>query len=100
MGAPRGAKMSTPWCHDTVARAAPHESPNELAPTTGKAYGPPESVGVPLSGGPPAHVLLPKMPATRAAGASLAGFGSATVVVVVSRRAAGAGAGVGAGPVT
>ena len=46
-GAPRGAKMSTPWCQPTSLRTAPQLSPNEAFASTGNTYGPPDSAGVP-----------------------------------------------------
>ena len=32
IGAPSGAKMSSPWCQETSARGAPKLSMNELGP--------------------------------------------------------------------
>src|SRR5215212_1324007 len=81
-GAPSDAKMSTPWCQSTSARAAPHVSPNDVGPITGKTYGPPESLGVPLSGGPWNGVPPPKL---------LPSLGAAAVVVVAGFGAVVAG---------
>src|SRR5829696_7150853 len=86
--------MSTPWCHATVARAAPHVSLKELAPSTGNTYGPPESPGVPFCGGPAVHEPVPKVaPAVVvAAGRGIVAGGSA--------GAGSVGVGVGVGVVT
>src|SRR4051794_27417178 len=83
--------MSTPWCHATVARAAPHVSLNDVTPSTGNTYGPPESGGVPFCGGPPVHGPLPKV-LPLACGVVVTGAGSGCVTVVVA-----AGTGIVAG---
>src|SRR5215210_4848818 len=96
IGEPSGAKMSTPWCHPTVARAAPHVSLNDVGRSTGKTYGPPESSGVPLYGMLPLPVPLSKMPPRESGGLAVVGAGGvgAEPVVVVGRdRFVGAGGG-------
>src|SRR3954463_11133325 len=94
--------MSTPWCHDVVARAAPHVSLNDVTPSTGNTYGPPDSGGVPFCGGPPVQKTLPKgLPLGRGVVVTRASSGSATVVVAGSGVVAGARVGaVGVGTVT
>src|SRR4051794_33658097 len=66
-GEPSRAKMSTPRCHPTSARAEPHVSLNEACPSKGNTYGAPSSVGVPLSSGAAVSLASPTVP--------LAGFG-------------------------
>src|SRR5215208_2896864 len=77
IGEPKGAKMSTPWCQATVARAAPHVSVKDVRPITGNTYGPPVSFGVPYCGGPAIRVPPPKIaPLFQvAAGVAVAGSG-------------------------
>src|SRR5215217_1265946 len=51
-GAPAGAKRSSPWCHETVARGAPKLSTKAAGPTTGKTYGPASRTGLASDGEP------------------------------------------------
>src|SRR5215211_6325782 len=89
-GEPTRAKMSTPWCQPTSARAAPHVSLNEAYASTGNTYGAPSSVGVPLSRGAVVPLSSPTAPLPLEAFGAVATGGAGRRAVVVGADGCGA----------
>src|SRR4051794_15499896 len=91
-GEPSRAKMSMPWCQATSARAAPHVSLNDACASTGKTYGAPSSVGVPLSSGAAVSLASPAVPLAGFGAEATRGTGRCAVMLGTDARGARGGA--------